>query len=461
MKKHPLILLFIASLLLTSFNLIAQSGFLDHIVTTEDDGISSICSADIDGDGDIDLISVSWNDEILGWYKNNGFGVFGEKTAIYTSTDGYIPSSVYTIDVDGDGDKDLIANLANESGGQLVWFENEDGLGNFSDEKTIPSYEEYTQLIHVTDVDSDGDNDFIYSSSDGDHNYFGWYKNTDGLGNFSNIYIDHYPVWSRFVFTADFDGDGDQDILSSTHYLSNHTKWYENTDGLGNFDVSHFISAEYRISSATATDIDNDGDLDVVIAGGDIIGWYENIEGLVNFTVLNIITTEIYAAKKITTADLDGDGDIDIISASYGDDKIAWYKNDGFGVFGEQLIITTNADGAISVLANHINEDEHIDLISASSWDDKIVWYENLGTLDINMFQKDKFSFQPNPTEGIITITFDFNINNIEIHNSLGQLVNFKLNNNKIDLSHLNNGVYLIKIKDEYGNIYNSKIMKK
>ena len=34
--------------------------------------------------------------------------------------------------------------------------------------------------------------------------------------------------------------------------------------------------------------------------------------------------------------DLDGDGDADVLSASIGDDKIAWYENFGGGVFGER-----------------------------------------------------------------------------------------------------------------------------
>ena len=46
-------------------------------------------------------------------------------------------------------------------------------------------------------------------------------------------------------------------------------------------------------------------------------------------------------------ADLDGDGDFDVLSASYSDDKIAWYENDGSGNFGEQQVITTSADATL------------------------------------------------------------------------------------------------------------------
>ena len=59
-----------------------------------------------------------------------------------------------------------------------------------------------------------------------------------------------------------------------------------------------------------------------------------------------IITTNVDGAKSVYATDIDGDGDMDVLYASRSDDKIAWYENDGDGNFGTQQIITTNADGA-------------------------------------------------------------------------------------------------------------------
>jgi len=64
-----------------------------------------------------------------------------------------------------------------------------------------------------------------------------------------------------------------------------------------------------------------------------------------------------------------------VLLASFG--KIAWYANDGTGHFGPQQVITTEADYAQSVYAGDLDGDGDLDVLSASWLDDKIAWYEN------------------------------------------------------------------------------------
>jgi L-ascorbate metabolism protein UlaG (beta-lactamase superfamily) len=94
-----------------------------------------------------------------------------------------------------------------------------------------------------------------------------------------------------------------------------------------------------------------------------------------------VITTKADGAYDVHAADLDGDGDLDVLSASYGDDKITWYENDGEAdpAFTPQAghVITTKADGARSVHAADLDGDGDPDVLSASYGDDKIAWYEN------------------------------------------------------------------------------------
>ena len=90
-----------------------------------------------------------------------------------------------------------------------------------------------------------------------------------------------------------------------------------------------------------------------------------------------VITTSADYAQSVYATDIDGDGDADVLSASLLDNKIAWYENQADGSFGPQQVITTNANGAYSVYATDIDGDGDADVLSASRNDDKIAWYEN------------------------------------------------------------------------------------
>jgi hypothetical protein len=193
---------------------------------------------------------------------------------------------------------------------------------------------------------------------------------------------------ARSVYATDLDGDGDADVLSASY--DDKIAWYENQGG--SFGPQQLISTNANEAiSVYATDLDGDGDKDVLSASkeDDKIAWYEN-QGGGSFGSQQVINTaaqdtdgdgffEIDGnanyATSVYATDLDGDGDVDVLSASQYDDKIAWYENQG-GRFGPQQVITTSADGANSVYATDLDGDGDADVLSASSDDDKIAWYE-------------------------------------------------------------------------------------
>ena len=123
-----------------------------------------------------------------------------------------------------------------------------------------------------------------------------------------------------------------------------------------------------------------DGDNDVLSAsaGDNTIAWYENTDGRGTFGGKNVITANAADARSVYGCDLDGDGDIDVLSASAADDKIAWYENiDGRGAFVDQNVIADRADGAQSVFATDLDRDGDMDVLSTSAGDNTIAWYEN------------------------------------------------------------------------------------
>ena len=158
--------------------------------------------------------------------------------------------------------------------------------------------------------------------------------------------------------------------LASASYDDNKIAWYENTDGKGTFGSQQIVSTSANgARSVFAADLDGDGDMDLASAsyGDNKIAWYENTDGKGTFGSQQIVSTSANGARSVFAADLDGDGDMDLASASYSDDKIAWYENtDGKGTFGSQQIVSTSADGAHSVFAADLDGDGDMDLASAS-----------------------------------------------------------------------------------------------
>ena len=340
--------------------------------------------ADVDGDGDVDVISPSYVDNLIFWYENtDGLGTFGPQQVISTSAFG--PWTVHAADVDGDGDIDVLS--ASRDDDKIAWYENTDGLGTFGPQQVISANANGAVSVHATDVDGDGDIDVLSASIDDDK--IAWYENTDGLGTFGPQQVISTNANGGYdVYAVDVDGDGDVDALSASLF-DNKVAWYENTDGLGTFGTEQVISNNADGAySVHATDLDGDGDVDVLSASNndDKIAWYENADGLGTFSPPRLISINADSARSVYATDLDGDGDVDVLSASRADNKIAWYENiNGIGIFGTQQVISNNAAGAQWVYAADIDSDGDLDVLSASELDKTIAWHANLQSQTLNI----------------------------------------------------------------------------
>lgn len=403
----------------------AQIGFQENIITDNTDGTNGathVYSADIDGDGDMDLISASYKDNKIAWYENlDGQGNFGSQNVISTNAMG--ANSVYAADLDGDGDIDVLSASIDDD--KVVWYENLNGSGNFGTQQGFPlgSYGNTyrARLVFAADLDGDTDRDVIALSEDkiswwenvngqgsfSDQQFIGdtfsptsitlndidgdgdidvaaasygsidWYEN-DGNGNFLRATVNSNLINGRYVCVTDLDEDGDLDVVSISGFETK-IAWYENFNGLFGPEQIILIDNSYYASSMDAADIDGDGDNDIAVSSDVSILWYKN-EGNNNF-IEATITTNVSDAKHLYISDLDGDSNLDITSASYDDDKIAWYENvDGFGNFGPQVIVSESkgTNGVSYASPVDLDSDGNLDIISTSKNDSKIAWYKNL-----------------------------------------------------------------------------------
>ena len=234
--------------------------------------------------------------------------------------------------------------------------------------------------VTAADFDNDGDTDILAGSFFDDT--LAWFEN-DGLQNFTRQVVTTEAGGIFCVEAADVDSDGDIDFLSAS--ISDDTvAWYEN-DGSQSFTTHSLTTTADGASSVTAADLDADGDIDLLSASNldDTIRWFRN-DGSSSFTTLVVDSTAL-GVNSIKVRDVDGDGNNDILAASSDDDTIAWYENDGLENFTHHVISST-ADYAIAIDAADIDSDGDLDVVSASAWDDTIRWFQNDGLENFSPF---------------------------------------------------------------------------
>ncbi|MGB3453520.1 MAG: T9SS type A sorting domain-containing protein [Moheibacter sp.] len=413
-------------------------------------GFVHVHSGDFDGDGDEDVISVLWSR--LTWYENDGSGNF-INTYIIEENQG-THQSIFVADLDSDGDLDILteANL-DGTNDQVVWYRN-DGLGNFGSKIIITDQINTGHCVFAADLDNDGDYDVLSASVYDDK--IAWYEN-DGNGNFGmQQVISSTTDGASSVYAADLDGDGDLDVIGAGAWDGT-LSWYENLDGQGTFGAKNIITYSNLIQFAYAADLDGDGDQDIYFAamGSNKIAWVQN-DGNGNFSLEFLIDFE-KDATDVYAQDFDNDGDLDIVSTA-DDGTVSWFENNGFGEFSEQIIISNTNNR--SVYSTDIDGDGKFDILTASFYEGRIAWYKNLGYLGTDDFNRTNFTIYPNPTNGLLNIQSNEKIIKIEVMNLLGQtLLNFS-NADKIDISHLSKGIYLLKIRDIEENVGIKKIIK-
>ena len=110
--------LFLVHLLLSI--MVGQPIFIESVISTSADYATGVYTVDVDGDGDMDVLSTSANDSKVAWYENDGSESFTE----HVISDSAISArDVFATDVDGDGDLDAITCEEVDNLG-VFWFEN-------------------------------------------------------------------------------------------------------------------------------------------------------------------------------------------------------------------------------------------------------------------------------------------------------------------------------------------------
>ena len=237
-------------------------------------------------------------------------------------------------------------------------------------------------VVTVYTGDFDGDNivDLLSTSTqDG----ITWWKN-DGTGTFTEgqyLQQDGDVPLSKAAAVADFDGDGDLDVMAviNTSVATSPTDiQYFINDGSGGFTSGIYLGfMGDNAQEIIPVDLDGDGDMDAVFAEGadDQVGWVENNGGN-DFEAPVILFTTSNGAQTVTCDDFDQDGDIDIMCAGEYDDEWVWHKNNGSESFGAPILIGTG-DNVSSVFHGDLDGDNEPDGLAVYGIDGDVVWCRN------------------------------------------------------------------------------------
>ena len=254
-----------------------QFNFTKRVIAEKIARVSDVRAGDLDGDGDKDLAvaQFGYDDGETRWIENHGNWKFESHILQYLSG----PINVEIVDIDYDGDLDIIS-LVSQEWEEIYCFIN-DGKGNFKPNLLFgSSNQDYgSSGISLFDLDKDGDVDILYTNGDA-FDYIPpqgrpWHG-VQWLENKGNLEFEFHRICNftgaTNVRAADADNDGDIDLFAVSAFNiwdspeSYSFIWLEN-DGKMNFIKREITRNPTHLLVCEPGDFNADGLVDVVTGG--------------------------------------------------------------------------------------------------------------------------------------------------------------------------------------------------
>jgi hypothetical protein len=264
------------------------------------------------------------------------------------------------IDVDADGDLDAVFSASGIAGASLEIFLN-DGSGAFSAGASVPAEE--TWRLHAIDVDGDGDEDLVAGGPSARI----FLNDGSGAPSFAGSIAAGAPVGG--IAAADFDADGDADLAMTLG--ESRAVVVARNDGSGGFTAGEWMASEHRPRLAAAADMNADGAADLLtlnLADG-ATGVRSSLsvrlgDGAGGFGA-PVRHDFGSTAMFLDTGDVDVDGDVDVVLGylqQFGSGRVSVLLNNGSGVLSPPLVIGAAEQSAAARLVD-LDGDADMDIV--------------------------------------------------------------------------------------------------
>ena len=355
------------------FNLVYGSN-----VTSDGMDTRSIALVDVDGDGDLDLLSGNYG-QVNQLCLNNGDGTFADGISISAET--YNTYAIAVGDVDGDGDMDMVTGNANQVN-RLYLNNSTHSPFTGSQGKNITSDAYNTVTIGAGDLDNDGDIDVVAGNLGVNRLYLNNgssdpFNGVTGL----NITSDNHSTYS--VAIGDVNKDGHLDLVVGNYTTTNRLYLNNGTsnpfNGVSGVDISTDAHSTLAI---TLGDVNGDGDLDVVAGNNNQTNRLYRWLGA-SYGSGTDISVDVHATYAVAYKDIDKDGDLDVIAGNYGQRNRLYYNN-GYGTFSTGTDISTDSNSTRSLSIADVDGDGDLDMLTGNYSQYNRLYFNNGTTSPFN-----------------------------------------------------------------------------
>lgn len=306
----------------------------DPLVLTTTQFPFGIVSADLDGDGKLELISTSSNNSTtVAIFRNTTTGGVLSFAAKQDIAMGVACFRVRATEIDGGGKPDLIVQT--NSAVSILRNTSTVGSISFATKVDIGSGISSAVDLDVHDIDGDGKRDVSLGvTTTGNAYQVSVFRNTSTSGSVSFAAAVNFalPSFNKTLVAADFDGDGKPDLAAGTEMPNPGISLFLNTSSSGSITFAarkDIVSATHVGPNVFLTELNGDGKPDLAMTEGNTQFYLtENTSTVGNLSFATKVSmTQQQQLDYGNTADLDGDGKPDLIATLFNTNLLFVFKN--------------------------------------------------------------------------------------------------------------------------------------